>query len=441
MSSSSRRSARLAGALAVGLGACGKPPAAAPPTPAECAAELRAHHGIDVGPEPRICAPLRAAILRLGDDARAAVRGLVIVRDARGPCGDACPDLASALMSDAALAYYRFARHELHVVDATFDGPRWRGGAPDPAAIRGYLDQLGLADWPALVARVRALPGVELPAEVADGSPLVLDAIVRHGPAALLGGDVPLAHLLLHELGHAALLGDGNEAFRVASWSSLSGWGETDDPGALADGFVGGGYASERPIVASRILLGLARGDDVHYRPGALPHPAGGPGFPTGYAAFDPVEDHAEAFRLALTDPEALGRASPARLLVAGAGAVDLRRPTLRRFVCAGVAALLDPAVAPELAMATLRAHGAALLPEAADLADPRPLPIPADADAETLAMIEQARLVVIIDGLRFRPSDAAFTRFLDEWLRARRDLEEFERGIELMQGPWAADP
>ena len=412
------------------LGACHRPPARPSLSAAECAADLRTHDGIDVSPEPRICAPLREALGQLGPASRAMAHGMKIVRDARGPCGDACPDLASALLSDGALAYYRFGRHELHVVDATFDGPRWRGGTPDAAAVRAYLDGLGLADWRALVERVRAIPGVTLPANVPEGSPLVWDAIVAHGPAALLGGDVTLAQLLVHELGHTVLLHDGNESWHVQTWSSLSGWGERDDPGALADGYVGGFYSNEAPIVASRLLLGLPRGEASYYVPGALPYPSGGLGFPTGYAAFDPIEDHAEAFRLAHGDPEALGAASPARLLVAGAGEVDLHRPELRRFIHAGVAALLDPAVDPELAMAAIRAHGAALLPEAADLADPRPLPVPADADAETRKMIDDARLVVMVGELRFRPSDEAFARFVARWLQARREMEEFERGL-----------
>jgi hypothetical protein len=411
--------------------ACGSTPAARPPTPAECAAELRTQHGIDVTPEPRVCAPLREALLRLGDASRERVHGVVIVRDHEGRCGADCPDLAAALMSDGTLAYYAIGRHELHVLDATFDGPRWRGGSPDPAQLREYLAGLGLADWPALVERVRAIPGVELPADVPEGSPLVLDAIVRHGPAALLGGPISVADLLLHELGHAVLLHGIAESERVHAWATLGGWAEAD--GEVADGYVGGFFASEQPIVASRLLLGLPRGGDPYYRPGGVAYPTGGLGFPTGYAAFDPVEDHAEAFRLAHTDPEALGAASPARLLVAGAGELDLRRPTLRRFVHAGVAALLEPPVDPQLAMATLRAYGAALLPEAADLADPRPLPIPADADAETRAMIAEAQLEVTIGDLHFRPGDAAFAAFLERWLRARRDLEEFQRGIDAL--------
>ncbi len=411
--------------LVVGCGGARAPAVSA----AACAAELAGRH-IDVAPEPRICQPLREAVLALGPAAQARVDGLVIVRDARGPCGDRCPDLASALMSDAALAYYAVGRHQLHVVDATFAGPRWRGGQPAPAAIRAYLDQLGLADWAALVARVRAIPGVTLPAAVPEGSPLVFDAIVRHGPAALLGGDVPLPELLIHELGHAVLLSGVAESMRVQAWASLSGWGERD--GDPADGYVGGGYSNERPIVASRLLLGLPRGDDAYYRPGArAPSPAGaGASFATGYAAFDPIEDHAEAFRLVHADPVALGQVSPAKLLVAGAGELDLRAPALRRFVRPGVGALLDVAVDPTLAMATLRAHGEALLPEAADLADPRPLPIPADADAETREVIAQAALIVTIGRYQFRPTDAAFAAFLDRWYAVRREYEEFQRNL-----------
>ena len=414
-------------AVTLALLACGREaPAPAAPSTADCAAELKARHAIDVTPEPRICAPLREALAVLGPASLADVHGLVIVRDQRGPCGDRCPDLASALMSDGALAFYATGHHHLHVVDATFAGPRWRGGDPDPAAVRAYLDQLGLADWPALVARVRTIPGVTLPAVVPEGSPLVFDAIVRHGPAALLGGEVSLTHLLIHELGHAALLRQGGESLRVERWSTLSGWGEQG--GELADGYVGGMYGGEQPIVASRLLLGLPRGADTNYRPGARPHRAGG--FASGYAAFDPIEDHAESFRLVHTDPVVLGLASPAKLLVVAAGEVDLRTPALRRFVRPGVEALLDPTVDQALAMNTLRAHGEALLPEAADLADPRPLPFPATLHPETRAWVDSAKLVVQIGPHQFRPTDAGFAALLVDWDRARAEYEEFERGL-----------
>ncbi|MBK9032655.1 MAG: hypothetical protein IPL61_15495 [Myxococcales bacterium] len=420
-------SARLAVAVAL-LGCHGRAHPAVAPDDRDrgCAAELLATDAIDVAPEPRICVPLRDALARLGPATRAVARALVIVRDARGPCADQCPDLAAALMSDAALAYYRVGRHELHVVDATFAGPRWRSGPPSPAALRTYLDGLGLADWAALVARVRALPGVTLPAVVPEGSPLVLDAIVRRGPAVLLGGDVALPDLLIHELGHAVLLRDALESVRVAAWASLTGWTEDDD--TRADGYVGGSFSGEQAIVASRLVLGLPRGAGTSYRPG-------GAGLATGYAAFDPVEDHAESFRLVHADPVALGAAAPAKLLVLAAGEVDLRAPALRRFIRPGVAALLAPEVDPVLAMATVRAHGDALLPEAAALADPRPLALPDDLHPEVRAALDDAALVVTIGRLQFRPSDAAIAALIASWERQRADLEEFQQGLDALRG------
>ena len=399
------------------------PPRAAPPP---CADRLRAEHAIDVSPEPRVCDELAAAIAPLSAAAKAQVRDLVIVRGARGPCGDACPDLATALMSDGALAFYRSGRHELHLVDAYFDGPRWRGGTPAPEAVDAYLAQLGLASWDALVARVRALPGADLPADVPRGAPRVFEEIVRLGPAALLGGEVARVDLLRHELGHAVLL--RNDLGRaVEAWGTLSGW--VEGAGEPADGYIAGFYANERPIVASRLLLGLPRGADTHYTPRR-------PGTPTRYAAFDPMEDHAESFRLVHADPEALGAASPARLLALAPGVVDLRAPRLRRFVRPGAAALLAPDVDPALAMATLRAHAGALLPEAAALADPRPLPIPPSTHPDVRAAVDALRLVVEVGGLRFRPPDAAIAKLLARLERERADLEELARAIEGLSAP-----
>jgi len=172
--------------------------------------------------------------------------------------------------------------------------------------------------------------------------------------------------------------------------------------------------------VASRLVLGLSRGAAARYRPS-------GP-TPTGYGAFDPMEDHAEAFRLVHADPVALGRRSPARLLIAAAGELDLRAPRLVGFVRAGVAALLADRADPVLAMAVLRAHRAALVPAAADLADPRPLPIPASVHPDVRAALDAAVLVVEVDGLRFRPSDAAIAAFIAEAEAWRVQHEELQR-------------
>lgn len=406
-----------------------KPPA----DPAACADHLAREAAIDVAPAPEICEPLRSAWALLSDDERDEVRGLKIVRDARGPCGDRCPDLAAELMSDAALAYYRVGRHELHIPDAALSGPRWRGRPPTETAIRSYLDALGLPSWEALVERVRRLPGVKLDGAVPAGDPRVFDQIVRRGPYALLGGEVSTRDLLLHELGHAVLLRADGELMRIQYWGSLSDWRERTEDGATkpADGYVGGFYASERPIVASRLVLGLPRGDDSIYLPR--------PGFATGYAAFDPMEDHAEAFRLAHTDPLALARVSPGKLLalVSTAALADERLvPSLKD----GVAGLLRPGVDPMLSLPILHAHKKLLRDHAAALAslsNPTPPPVPADLHPEIRELIDPSDLRLVLGEVVLRPPDAAIIALYERLERTRREREEIERGIEALEGDW----
>lgn len=394
---------------ACALAACVPAPRAPAIDPATCAATLRARYAIDTAPAPAICVPLAAALAPLGPAAIARIRGLAIVRGGRGRCGDACPDLATALMSDATLAYYRIADHALVVTEATFAGPRWRGGAPAPAALRGYLDDLGL-DGPGLVARLGL-------GAMAPGDPRVFDAIVRRGPRVLLG-EYTLVDLLRHELGHAVELHQPDASRQIHGWSSATGWRDTDGP-EPADGNVGGGFANEQPIVASRLVLGLPRGAGWYQLRGPAP---------TGYASFDPIEDFAEAFRLVHQDPVALGERSSVRLVIAAAGEVSLRAPALRRFIRPGVTALLADGVDPHYAMAILRAHGDALLPAIAPLADPRPLAIPADLDPEVRGLLREADLVARIGGLQFRPSDAAIAAYVASVNEAVLELREFNR-------------
>jgi hypothetical protein len=409
-------------ALALALTGCspvGKPPAAPALSPAACVADLAARLDVDASADPRVCAPLAEAIATLGPSATGIVRGLRVVRDARGPCGDECPDLAAQLLSDAALASYRFGAHEMHVMDAAFGGPRWTRGVPTAAALAAYLAGLGV-DWPGLVARVRSLPGAELPSGVLpDGDARVLDAIVRTGPAVMMNGAPGLADLFRHELGHAFQLNAQGAGVGVEGFATAVGWRERSGEGA--DGWVGGEYRGEDPIVASRLLLGLPRGDATSYVPG-------GAGHPTPYARFDPMEDFAESVRLAHVAPAALGEASPARLIAAAAMAPELLAdPALRRFVVPGTGALLAAPFA-EGAMMLVRRLGTAILPEAAARADARPLPFPADATAEERAAIDALDLVVTIDGHPFRPTDAAFLATFSatrDHLRTMRELQD----------------
>ena len=89
---------------ACALAACVPAPRAPAIDPATCAATLRARYAIDTAPAPAICVPLAAALAPLGPAAIARIRGLAIVRGGRGRCGDACPDLATALMSASSTA-------------------------------------------------------------------------------------------------------------------------------------------------------------------------------------------------------------------------------------------------------------------------------------------------------------------------------------------------
>ncbi|MCA8920593.1 MAG: hypothetical protein KDD82_02220 [Planctomycetes bacterium] len=282
--------------------------------------------------EPPVQEAFAAAWARLpaAHQARLAELGLTLDRAPTLPVPDDAP-LALRLMGRATCAWFSLRDDTLFVTDAALGGPRWSGAAPDAAALepllRDLAPTLGVevpagADaaalrpaWSAFVARCRATFGGEWPApeESPPGDPRVLDRFLEAGVAASLGGELPsLEALLVHELGHALQLGPKGYIGRVAAWATLSGWVEVAR-GEPADGFVGGGWANEDPGVLIRLLLGGERG------PGATFAPGPGGRFPTLYARFDPREDFAECYRLALTDPAALARSAPEKLLAINA--------------------------------------------------------------------------------------------------------------------------
>nr|MBP6838921.1 hypothetical protein [Kofleriaceae bacterium] len=156
-------------------------------------------------------------------------------------------------------------------------------------------------------------------------------------------------------------------------------------------------------------------------------------GPPTPYARFDPMEDFAESVRLAWSDPVGLGRRSPVRL-VASAAPSTLRAPAVRAYLVPGLRGLLS---SPEAAaaMRVVRRLGSVVLPEAAALVDPRPLPVPADASPHERALVAEAELVVTVGGLALRPTDAAFAAWFAQLRRAVRELDEFERGLDALDG------
>jgi hypothetical protein len=392
-----------------------EPPAPAPlvetVAPEACAAELQARYAIDVSREPRVCVPLYEALVSL-PQAHELARGMVIVRDARGFCGDTCPDLASAMYSEAQQASYSIGKHELHVTDALFDGPRWRGPAPSPDQVAAYLAGLGL-DWNAFVSGVRALPGVALPpGNLPEGDVRVLDAFVRVAPRVMLGGDIAIADLIRHELGHVIQL-RGVGLLGHYAWSRLTGWIHARG-GTPAQPFLPT-YSPEEAIVGSRLALGLPRGEGRYrsLRPGA----------PTLYAQFDPWEDFAESVRLAYRTPRALAQQSAVRLFLAGAPD-SLRDPVVRAAIVPTLKVVLDDEGCG-FALATVRTLGKALLPEAAVLADPRPLPFPADATERERAQVTEERCVAQVGGHVFRPTDRAFAAFFAD---VRADIQALDQ-------------
>lgn len=387
------------------------PPVGETVSPETCAAELRTRYAIDVTPEPRLCVPLFEALASL-PQVRELAHGMVLVRDARGFCGETCPDLASAVYSDAQQASYWIGPHALHVTDALFSGSHWRGPVPTHDQVAAYLGGLGL-DWPGFVARVRALPGVTLPAgELPEGDVRVLDAFVHAAPRVMMGGEVPVADLLRHELGHMIQLrGSGMDAHHA--WSRLTGWVAVR-VGGPAQPFMPT-YTPEDAIIGSRLALGLPRGEGT-YR-------ITRPGSPTLYAQFDPWEDFAESVRLAYRDPQRLAATSAVRLFLAGTPA-SVRVTAVRPLIAPTVKVLLADEGC-ELSLATMRSLGDALLPEAAPLADPRPLPFPADTTAREREAVDKARCTAQLGALVFRPTDAAFTAFFQD---VREDLRSLDK-------------
>lgn len=404
--------------VGVALVACGgtRERPVAPPkdetiAPEACAAELRARYAIDITPEPRACVPLFEALASL-PQAQHLAHGLVIVRDHRGYCGETCPDLASAIYSDAQQASYSVPRHELHLTDAAFTGSRWRSGPPSHERVQAYLAELGI-DWRGFVERVRRMPGVVLPpGELPEADVRVFEAFVQVAPRVMLGGETSLADLLRHEMGHMIQL-RGFGMYGHLAWSRLTGWvfAKSGDP---AQPFLPS-YTPEQAIVGSRLALGLPRGQG-EYRPTRA-------GAPTPYAQFDPWEDFAESVRLAYRDPRALARTSAVRLFVAGTPA-SLRFPEVRALIVPTLTLLLADEGCP-LSLAAVRTLGAALLPEAAPLADPRPLPVPADVTDRERKRVDEGQCTATVGAYTFRPTDQAFAAFFAEQRSDLRALDQ----------------
>ncbi|HEB53571.1 MAG TPA: hypothetical protein ENI87_10000 [bacterium] len=285
----------------------------------------------------------------------------------------------------------------------------------------------------------------------AVGAVEVLDRFLVDGVRRSLGGDVPLEQLLFHELAHAVQNHLQRMTAHMRTWGSLSGWREPDHD-RVADGFSGGVFASERPIVLIRLLLDLPRGASIY-----VPHR--GACFVDRYARFDLREDFAECARWMAYDPGKLADAAPAKFLFLNAlgwsGRLDtgrtgplwidlerLRRPSWRRRVVAGAMALLAdgsdaPAPDPLTVAAILRAHAALLH---ADDLPPAFAPIEAarDLPPELRQRLSSEQFTFRIDGRPRQPAPAGIMARWDEELCTWIEHREFVEGLEVLLDPSA---
>lgn len=413
---------------------------------------------VAAGVEPEVRQAFAAAWRQLPSAHRQRIATLELTLQ-RAPALEVPADapLAARLMGRAAHAWFSASGKTLTVTDAALRGARWSEPAPPRAQLASFLR--GLSDvlevelgdepdgaalgqaWTAFVARCSGAFGGEWPADSAPGDPQVLTRFLQAGVQASLGGELPgLEALLIHELGHALQLGPSGERDRVAGFAALSGWVEVKT-GNPADGYVGGGWGNEDPLTLIRLLLGGRRG------PGATYAPAPGSSFPTLYARFDPREDFAECYRLALTDPEQLLRSAPAKLLAlnalgwsAGVEAPPLLTtldPEWSAQLLLGVEHLLGrraPSPGTRDARAILRA--ARPLLEALDVpAGTRPdfelpvdLPLPVrEAWGDGVPGIELEVRTIYFGSARLTSDlEALFARF--------RDHVDFDHGIALMR-------
>ncbi len=342
--------------------------------------------------EEEVCLALLSAVRLLPVPHRAQLEALTVGRERDlGVPRDA--PLIDRLFGAGAIAYYQVSRHRLVITDAGATGrPRWTG--------ERVLDTWGA---------------------------LLFDAVVRFAVVRNLGEQLPLEELLVHELGHVLLLGPNGGGHDVEAWGMLSAWRERerDEP---ADGYVSGFFQSEQPAVALRLALGLGRGPDAHYEPRAG-------GFATLYARFDPMEDFAEAYRLALTRPDALAAVAPEKLVaVTGRGMRDQPAARLDRDALeAGARRLLGHAPGPAsdlgFAVRVLRPHAARLLPLARRLGARGPHPVPEDLPAD--AREHLSRLFVSVgDREILIPSRASFLAYAEGVADEVEELREFERAL-----------
>ncbi|MEZ6189022.1 MAG: pyridoxal-phosphate dependent enzyme [Planctomycetota bacterium] len=413
------------------------------------------------GVEPAVREAFAAAWKRLPEAHRGRLVELGLTLR-RAPAAEAPADapLALRLMARATHAWFSTRERAIVVTDAGVGTPTWDGPAPEAKALAAFLHGLeealevecpvdadlpGLTPaWRAFVLRAgeRLMPGEwPSPDAVAPGDPAFLSRFLDAGVAASLGGQRPsLEALLIHELGHALQLGPNGEAGRIAAWSTLSDWREGTQR-KPADGYVAGSWGHEDPLVLIRLLLGAPRGEGATF----APHPQAR--FPTPYARFDPREDFAECYRLALTDPDLLAERAPEKLLaqnaagwVADVEAEPLfreRRPDWGGELRLGLERLLAralPAPSTRDARAILQAAVPLLAGLELDPGTPPSFELPLDTAAPVREAWGEGPLGVEVEGRMLYLGEARLGADFEELLERFQDHLAFESGIARMR-------
>lgn len=366
------------------------------------------------------------------------------------------------LLDRATLAFFSNVPRRIAVTDAGARmRPQWGLQAPTREQVATFLlDELGYATdgardaavdiaWARFVASVYGWRDEQAPEPVpAVGAVAVLDRFLEHGVQRSLGGTVPLEQLLFHELAHAVQNDLRRMPAHMAMWGSLSGWRECADE-SVADGYSGGMFAIEQPIVLIRILLDRPRGPCTY-----APH--GAARFVNHYARFDLREDFAECARLMAYDPDALLRLAPTKFLYLNALGWSTRldaqtvgplwldgdwlaHERRRAHVVTGAARLLahDPATPipnPLAVAAILRAHASLL--RTADLPQAhRPVEAPSDLPPELRAQLATERFTFTIEGVARQPAPGGIVARWDDELVRWIDHREYTAGFEQLLG------
>lgn len=348
------------------------------------------------------------------------------------------------LLNRAAYASFNIGKRELTVYDAgAKNQPLWSEDGPSQIEVAkllaGVADVMGVKApkdgedphfqpaWAEFVKRVYSWRGDKAPTSVpAVNDKEVWNRFLGDGVWRLLGGEVTMEQLMVHEFGHALQLDMKVQMAKMTFWSELSGVTESKNK-EPADGYVGGMQQMENTMVLIRLLMTdtpgtMSRGEIADYQLSSKAR------LLNRYARYDLREDYAESFRMMTYNPARLAKEAPEKFLYLNAlgwnARLDLKNsgplwysgeefekylPKSKRKEL--FARLLGkegngPDLSPVPLAAILRAHAGELAAE--DLPAPFPVvEIPGDLPKTMRKSLDSGLLNVEIDGVIHTASPA----------------------------------